>query len=165
MNTLIVYYSLSGNTESIAKKIEHSINADVLKIETVEPYLGSYDEIVEQWQEEVNKKIKPDLIPSEFDPEEYDCIIIWSPTRRYTIAPAVLSFLSTYDWTEKTVIPFVTNWWNAGTAIEDIKKACIWANFECEKEILFDNEWWHQCLTETEEINEWIQSINEVCEN
>ena len=57
MNTLIVYYSLSGNTESIAKKIETSINADVLKIETVEPYIGSYDEILEQWQEEVNKKI------------------------------------------------------------------------------------------------------------
>lgn len=163
MKTLIVYYSFGGNTESIANKIHSAIDADFLKIETLEPYVGSYDEIIVQWQEEVNKKEKPDLQPIDIDPEEYDCIIIWSPTRRYTMAPAILSFLSTYDLTDKIIIPFVTCGWWPGAAIENIKKECIWAEFKCEKEIIFDADWWHQCLTDDEEIESRINQIKGIC--
>ena len=35
MKRLVVYYSLSGNTEEAAKKIAEALGADLLKLETV----------------------------------------------------------------------------------------------------------------------------------
>lgn len=44
---LIAYYSWSnGNTERIAKMLHDATGADIVKIDTVVPYSGSYDDVV-----------------------------------------------------------------------------------------------------------------------
>lgn len=44
---LVVYYSWSnGNTEKIALSLQKATGADIAKIETLEPYKGSYDDVV-----------------------------------------------------------------------------------------------------------------------
>ena len=51
---LIIYYSWSnGNTERIAKMLQSETDSDILKIDTVVPYSGSYDDVVNQGQNEV----------------------------------------------------------------------------------------------------------------
>ena len=43
---LIIYYSWSnGNTERIAKMLQSETDSDILKIDTVVPYSGSYDDV------------------------------------------------------------------------------------------------------------------------
>lgn len=60
---LVVYYSLSGNTERIAKQLAYSYDAArVVKIETVTFYTGSYDDIVDQGQREVESGFQPDIL-------------------------------------------------------------------------------------------------------
>ena len=57
---LIAYYSWSnGNTERIAKMLQKEIGGDLAKIDTIVPYSGSYDDVVNQGQEEVNEKPNP----------------------------------------------------------------------------------------------------------
>ena len=52
---LIVYYSISnGNTKGIAEQIQKATGADIARIETVKPYTGSYNAIVEQGQRPAN---------------------------------------------------------------------------------------------------------------
>ena len=56
-NLLIVYYSWSnGNTERIAKKLKEATDADIVRIDTVVPYAGSYNDVVDQGQREVQCK-------------------------------------------------------------------------------------------------------------
>ena len=43
--SLIVYYSYSGNTEALAKRIQLKTKGDIFKIETIEPYPTSYNEV------------------------------------------------------------------------------------------------------------------------
>ena len=44
---LIVYYSWSnGNTKRIAELLQEKTDADIVRIDTVEPYKGSYNEVV-----------------------------------------------------------------------------------------------------------------------
>ena len=59
---LIIYYSWSnGNTERIAKMLQSETDSDILKIDTVVPYTGSYDDVVNQGQNEVQRGYEPEI--------------------------------------------------------------------------------------------------------
>lgn len=119
---LIVYDSWScGNTERIAKILQCTAGGDLWKLDTAEPYRGSYSEVVDQGQREVERGLEPELKPLGVDPAEYDCIAVGTPTWWYTMAPAVKTFLHQQQFSGKTVIPFMTNggwpgicWENSG---------------------------------------------------
>jgi flavodoxin len=58
--TLILYYSwANGNTERIARELQKAMHADIERIDTVKPYTGSYNEVVDQGQREFNSGYKP----------------------------------------------------------------------------------------------------------
>ena len=68
---LIVYCSWSnGNTERIAKELQNVASGDLLKIDTAVPYSGSYDEVVDQGQREVNRGYEPELKPLTVNPAD-----------------------------------------------------------------------------------------------
>lgn len=116
---LIVYYSwTNGNTERIARKLQKVTGADMDRIETVIPYSGSYDEVVKQGQDEVNRGYQPEIVPLSFSVKDYDVIAVGTPTWWYTMAPAVLSFVKAQDFKGKTVIPFMTNGGMAGACAQ-----------------------------------------------
>ena len=107
---LIVYYSWShGNTERIAKKLQSVAGGDLLKIDTAVPYTGSYNDVVDQGQREVNAGFEPKLKPLPVNVADYDVIAVGTPTWWYTMAPAVKTFLHQNDLTGKTVVPFATS--------------------------------------------------------
>ena len=119
---LIVYYSWSnGNTERIAKKLQSVAGGDLLKIDTAVPYSGSYDDVVDQGQREVNQGYEPELKPLNVDPADYDVIAVGTPTWWYTMAPAVKTFLHKNTFAGKTVVPFMTNGGWPGHVIRDMK--------------------------------------------
>lgn len=122
---LIVYYSWSnGNTERIAKQLQSAAGGDLLRIDTAEPYAGSYDDVVRQGQEEVECGYEPALKPLHANVRDYDVIAVGTPTWWYTMAPAVKTFLHGQDFAGKTVVPFMTNGGWPGHVIKDMKKAC-----------------------------------------
>lgn len=157
---LITYYSISnGNTKQIAEQIQKATGADIARIETVNPYTGSYNTIVEQGQREVNQGYQPKIKPLGVNLSDYDVIAVGTPTWWYTMAPAVLSFLKSYDWKGKTVIPFQTHGGWPGHVIKDIKNACKGAEFIHEMEIQFDSTGGAKLVTPKTEIEAWIAQI------
>lgn len=157
---LIVYYSWSnGNTKGIAKKLGEATVADLVKINTVIPYTGSYDEVVNQGQDEVNRGYQPEIEPLSVNIKDYDVIAVGTPAWWYTMAPAVLTFLNGSEWKDKLVIPFITHGGWPGHAIRDIKNVCIGASFPCEMEIQFDSTGGDQLKTTQNEIDAWIKTV------
>lgn len=69
MSALVIYYSYSGNTRRAAERIGKAIGADLAEIQTVRPYTGSYDDVVDQGQREVDSGFLPELRPLGADPE------------------------------------------------------------------------------------------------
>ncbi len=121
MKTLIVYFSYTvGNTQSIAVKLQNALGATLVRLQPVTPYSTNYDEVVSQAQREVPMGIKPAIQPLEVDLSQFDRIIVGSPTWWYTMAPVVLSFLSSHNFSGKTVIPFMTNAGWPGTVLKDM---------------------------------------------
>lgn len=160
---LIVYYSQAmGNTKRIAQMLQEETNADIAQIDTVIPYTGSYNDIVAQGQNEANRGYKPEIKPLTADFENYDIIAVGTPTWWYTMAPAVLTFLSSHNWNGKTVVPFMTDGGWPGHVMKDIRAICIGADIKCAKEIQFDSTGGDKLETSVDEINSWINDVKEL---
>ena len=160
---LTVYYSWSnGNTERIAKMLQKEIGGDIVRIDTITPYEGSYDDVVNQGQEEVQRGYEPEIKPLGVNISDYDVIAVGTPTWWYTMAPAVLTFLHTESFADKTVIPFMTNAGWPGNVIKDMKTACKGADIKCEMEIQFDSTGGSRLETPMEDITKWIQNVKKI---
>ena len=157
---LIVYYSWSnGNTERVAKKLQSIAGGDLLKIDTAVPYSGSYNEVVDQGQREVNRGYEPQLKPISANIADYDVIAVGTPTWWYTMAPAVKTFLHKNSFAGKTVVPFMTNGGWPGHVIKDMKNACTGADVVCDMQVKFDSNGGDRLETPEAEIEAWAQSV------
>lgn len=106
---LVVYYSRSGNTRTMAQQIQKATGADLFEIEMKEAYPSDYQQLVDLAKKEISEGVKPALKSMPKELAKYDVIFVGSPCWWSTIAPPVASFLSTADLTGKTVVPFVTH--------------------------------------------------------
>lgn len=156
MKTLIIYYSYGGNTKRIAEMIQKETGGDLAEIETVIPYSGDYNTIVEQGQAEVNSGFMPDIKPLDVDAGAYDRIILGSPVWWYTFAPAVKTFLAQTDFKGKEVFPYATNGGWLGHTFKDLARECKGAIVKKGMDIKFDE---HQLNTSETKILQWIKSI------
>ncbi len=122
---LIVFYSWSGNTRYLASLIAKHIDADMLDLQTVEPYPTDYRTCVTQVNNEVRNNFRPRLknLPPNID--GYDTIIIGSPVWWHTMAPPIATFIDAFDFSGKIILPFYTHGGSGGGTYEqDVRRMC-----------------------------------------
>lgn len=156
MKTLIVCYSYTGNTRKIADTIHRKIGGDMAEIETVTPYAGDYNEVVDQGQREVNQGYRPAIRPLGKNPADYDTVVLGMPVWWYTFAPAVKTFLSENDFSGKTIYPFITNGGWIGHTAEDIGAACPGAAVKQALNLKFNGS---RLSTLASELESWMNHI------
>ena len=157
---LIAYYSwTNGNTEWVAEKLQEATGADLVRIETTEPYPEDYDETVEQGHREVNEGFRPQIEELGVNPADYDVIAVGTPTWWYTMAPAVKTFLAENDLAGKTVVAFQTNGGWPGSVIDDIEGACAGAAFGPSMEVQFDSTGGDEQVTPQADVDAWIERV------
>ena len=128
---LVVYFSWSGNTEALAQEIQTQTGADLLRIETVEPYPESYNETLEHARDELRENARPALKQAKIDNlAEYDTVFIGMPNWWNSIPMPVATFLEANDLSGKTVAQFVTHG-GGGVAncARDLQNLCPGAKF------------------------------------
>ena len=160
MKTLIVFYSQArGNTKRIADMIVAETGFDSVRIDTVVPYTGTYDDIVNQGQDEVGRKFKPEIKSIEADFSAYERFIIMTPTWWYTMAPAVLTFLSGHDFSGKHLVLVQTHGGWPGHVMKDMRYAAKGAVIDGEFAVQFDSTGGDQLVTDKEEIISWVKKL------
>lgn len=108
-NTLILYFSMSGNTETVANYIHEEIGGDIVKLETVQTYPEDYDELVDCAREEQRDNARPELETTIENIEQYDTIFLGYPNWWGDMPMPIYSFLDQYDLSYKTIVPFITH--------------------------------------------------------
>ena len=93
MKRIIVYYSLSGNTEEVVKKIADKLKCDMLKIDTVKEMPKSFAARILVGGGQVAMNIVPEIKPIEKDLSVYDEIFIGTPIWNSKGVPAINAFL------------------------------------------------------------------------
>ena len=93
MKRLVVFYSLSGNTEEAARKIAEKLGAELLKLETVKPMPKSFAARIFVGGGQVMFHRVPELKPLDKDAAAFDEIILGSPIWNGKGVPAVNAVL------------------------------------------------------------------------
>lgn len=114
-----------GNTEVIAKKIQELTGSNMFQIKTVKSYPEDYTETTNVAQEEKRKNARPELTEIVADMASYDVVYLGYPNWWATMPMAVFTFLESYDFSGKTIIPFCTHEGSGmGSSEHDIKRLC-----------------------------------------
>lgn len=125
---LVAYYSHSGNTRELAQQIASATGAAVFEIVPAAAYPSEYRAVVDQAKKEIAEGERPALKDKPESIAGYDVVFVGSPCWWATIAPPVATFLAGYDWSGKTVVPFMTHEGSRmGHSEEDIRKLCTGA--------------------------------------
>ena len=123
MKTLVAYYSRTGNTRFVAKKIAEHLNAETCEVVDQKSRKGrlafargGYESIRKKLTEiEVSKKV-----------DDYDFIILGSPVWADGISPAIRTFIQKNDFSNKQIAFFVTlKGDNPKKALENMKEAIL----------------------------------------
>ena len=108
-SVLIAYFSWSGNTEQVAQIIQQETGGDLFEITPATPYTDDYNELLDIAQQEQSDNARPELAGQVENWEQYDTIFIGYPIW-WGDAPKIIStFLETYDFDGKTIVPFCTS--------------------------------------------------------
>lgn len=108
-NILVLYFSMSGNTETIARMIHNEVGGDLVKLETVQTYPEDYNELVDYAQEEQREDARPQLATVIDNIDQYDMIFLGYPNWWGDMPMPIYTFLDTYDLSGKTIAPFITH--------------------------------------------------------
>lgn len=124
-NVLIVYLSRTKNTKAVAEIIHKHTGGTLVELVLESPYPENYKAIVDQVANENATGFLPALKTKIDSIHKYDVVFIGFPTWGMQLPPPMKSFLTQYDLSGKTVIPFNTNaGYGVGSSFETVKKIC-----------------------------------------
>lgn len=98
-----------GNTEFIATQIQKNLGGDLFAIKTVQDYPGTHDDLLEFAYNEKDDNARPELSNHIENLDNYDYIFVGYPNWNADLPMPLYSFFDEYDFSGKTIIPFVTH--------------------------------------------------------
>jgi flavodoxin len=114
-----------GNTEILAQMIRETTKGDIFRIDTVKPYPLDYKETTDVAGKELREKARPMLSNRVEKMDLYTIVFLGYPNWWGTIPMPIATFLSDYDFSGKTIVPFCTNEGSGlGRSVSDIKQLC-----------------------------------------
>lgn len=133
--TLVAYFSASGVTERAAKEIAGAVDADLYEILPAQPYtdadLDWTDKKSRSTAEMNDLACRPEIAGTVENMEQYDTVFIGFPIWWYVEPRIVDTFLESYDFSGKTVIPFATSGGSGiGGAEKSLREHCPKANWK-----------------------------------
>ncbi|MGO5282156.1 flavodoxin [Catenibacterium mitsuokai] len=137
--SLIVYFShnkenylsgnivnlVKGNVQIIAETLSTMIDADVYQIKEVDAYPFDYHECTSHASEELKNNARPQILDPLESIDEYDTIYLGCPNWWLTMPTIVMTFLESYDFTNKHIYPICSHEGSGmGRSESDLKKLC-----------------------------------------
>lgn len=126
---LIVYFSASGVTAKAAWKLAEVSGADLFEIKPEVPYssadLNWMDKKSRSSVEMNDPSSRPAIAEKLPDMEKYDVVFVGFPIWWYVAPTIINTFLESYDFSGKTIIPFATSGGSGmGRTNDKLKPSC-----------------------------------------
>lgn len=123
--TLVVFFSKTGNTQALAEEVHRQVGGDIFQVTTVKDYPEDYRETTVIAKAEQEKNERPELRAYVEDMDQYDTIFVGFPNWWGSMPMGMYTFLERYDFTGKTIVPFLTHGGGGVQRCEqDIRRVC-----------------------------------------
>ncbi|MBR1420432.1 MAG: NAD(P)H-dependent oxidoreductase [Selenomonadaceae bacterium] len=110
---LVAFFSASGRTRKVSQTLAEVAGADLFEIEPVQKYSGAdlnWNNSNSRSSVEMNDpNSRPEIKNQIANLNDYDTIFIGFPIWWYVAPHIILTFLESYDFSDKTIIPFATS--------------------------------------------------------
>ncbi|MGN0301376.1 MAG: flavodoxin [Anaerotardibacter sp.] len=141
--------------ETVAHRIASFTEASIFKIEQLEPYSADYQQCVAEAVAHKEADARPELKLLPRDLDDYDEIFIAFPSYGNTVPMAVLTFLESFDFEDKTIRPVcIHEGEGMGSAQDAIARVCPTALHE-EGIAIASN----QASTSANAIEGWLKRV------
>ena len=132
---LVTYFSASGVTARAAREIAQAVGADLYEIRPEVPYTGADLNWMDKKSRSTKEMSDPACRPAIAGPvenmEQYDTVFVGFPIWWYVEPRIVDTFLESYDFSGRTVIPFATSGGSGiGKAEKSLEAHCPKANWK-----------------------------------
>lgn len=156
-NVLVAYFSATGTTEGVAEKIAEATEGDLYQIEPAEPYTSAdldYNDDSARCMVELNDPTSRPAISDEVENwDRYDVVFVGYPIWWSRTPPIMQTFVESYDWNGKTVIPFCTSGsspiGSSATVLENATPGSTWLKGE-----RFESD------ASLAEVQDWVDSLD-----
>ncbi len=154
MKTLVVFFSCTSTTKTLAEYAADILAADIYEIVPAEPYTESdlaYYTNGRADREQNDPSVRPKISGGIDNMSDYDTIILGYPIWHGQAPRIISTFLESYDFSGKTIIPFCTSHSSGiGSSSDNLHSLC---SADWEKGKRFDSE------TSRDDIKEWLQQF------
>ena len=155
MKALVVYFSCTNTTKTLAEYAANILGADIYEIVPAEPYTEAdlaYYTNGRADREQNDPSSRPEISGGIDNISDYDTIILGYPIWHGQAQRIICTFLESYDFSGKTIIPFCTSHSSGmGSSADNLHALCS-AEWEIGKR--FGGG------ASKDEINEWLQQFN-----
>lgn len=154
--TLVAYFSASGVTGKVAKELAQAANADLYEIKPEVPYtkadLNWMDKNARSTIEMNDPNSRPAIVGKVDNIRQYEVVFIGFPIWWYVAPTIINTFLESYDFSEKTIIPFATS---GGSGMGKTNEKL---NPSCKGAVLLDGKVLNGSVSK-DELAAWIESF------
>lgn len=105
---LILYYSETGTTKTVALELQKQTGADIEAVEAVVPYTGDFQETIQRSGGEMQRGEFPAIKPLTKNIADYDIIFLGYPIWFGTYAMPIATLVKENDFAGKKIVPFCT---------------------------------------------------------
>lgn len=135
---LVAYFSASGTTKKAAERLAKAAGADLFEIKPVVPYssadLNWMDKKSRSSVEMNDPSSRPEIAGKLSNMEDYDTVFIGFPIWWYVAPHIINTFVESYDFSGKTLVPFATSGGSGmGRTAGELKKLCPNADWKAGK--------------------------------
>ena len=153
---LVAYFSASGITAKVAENLADAIGADIFEIQPKVPYtkadLNWMDKKARSTIEMSDPASRPAIAVKRDNMEDYDTIFVGFPIWWYEAPRIIQTFLESYDFAGKTVIPFATSGGSGmGKTVAILQKSCPKATVLPGKRM--------SASTSANEVSSWLKTL------
>ena len=138
MRKLVAYFSASGTTKKVAEHLAKAAGVELFEIRPIIPYssadLNWMDKKSRSSVEMNDPDSRPEIAETMPNMADYDTVFIGFPIWWYVAPHIIHTFLESYDFTGKTLVPFATSGGSGmGRTVEELRKLCPNADWKAGK--------------------------------
>lgn len=135
---LVAYFSASGVTKNAAERLAKAVGADLFEIKPQVPYTNADLDWMNKKSRSSVEMSNPDSRPAIAETlpnmQDYDTVFVGFPIWWYVAPTIINTFLESYDFSGKTMVPFATSGSSGmGKTVDVLKKVCPSANWNAGK--------------------------------